>query len=126
VSDLYLRVRAGELHAALPAAAVRHVARALALAPLPGASGALLGLVEFGGEPLPVIDLARALGHAAPRGAAPAITVFAWIGAGAERELVGLAVDEALDVAELPPEGAGTGGRGGLVAVDLEALGELR
>jgi hypothetical protein len=46
----------------LPAAAVRRVARALRLHPLPGAGEELLGLAEFAGEPLAVLDLARLLG----------------------------------------------------------------
>jgi chemotaxis signal transduction protein len=119
MSAVQLLVRLGVATAALPAAAVRRVARSLPVAPLPGASGALLGLVEFGGEPLPVLDLAqllersaaestapetRAAGGARPAAKpAPAVTVIAWVGDAGERELLGLAVDEALDVARLEP-----------------------
>jgi chemotaxis signal transduction protein len=98
------------------------------VAPLPGASGALLGLVEFGGEPLPVLDLGRALGESGIAGGAPAVTVFAWIGAGAERQLVGLAVDEAIEVKRVSAEAAAAGEAPAADAprvVDLEALGAL-
>ena len=131
MSGFRLEVRVGELRVALPAEAVRHVARGLPLAPLPGAFGALLGLVEHGGEPLPVLDLGRALGEGGIAGGAPAATVFAWIGAGAERQLVGLAVDEAIAVTavEVDPEtrpDAAEPPAGALRLVDLEALGALR
>ena len=56
----------GATTAAMPALAVRRVVRALELHPLPGAGEGLLGLFEFGGEPLAVLDLARLLGGPAP------------------------------------------------------------
>ncbi len=96
----FLVVRIGEAHAALPAAAVRRVVRGTRVQPLPGAGEGLLGLAEFAGEPLAVLDLATVSGLAAPSGAA-AVTVVAWLGADGERELVGLAVDEALEVCEI-------------------------
>jgi chemotaxis signal transduction protein len=96
----FLVVRIGGVHAALPAAAVRRVVRGTRVHPLPGAGEGLLGLAEFAGEPLAVLDLARVSGLAAPSGAA-LVTVVAWVGADAERELVGLAVDEALEVCEI-------------------------
>jgi chemotaxis signal transduction protein len=149
----HLLVRAGEYVCALPLAAVRRVVRALPLHPLPGSAPELRGLAEFGGDPLPVLDLARLA--RAPQGANPVhpVTVVAWAGSGEERELVGLAADAALDVAyiggaaraeagvEAGAEGeAGAagivGGDGGLVAgetvvagqvvrvIDLQALGQ--
>lgn len=123
MSASHLLVRAGEALAALPAAAVRHVARALPVAALPGARGALLGLVSFGGEPLPVLDLGRVLGSGSASASA-AVTVFAAIGADGDRELVGLAVDEALAVVEL----SGTVGPDGaeLRIVDLATLDVAR
>ena len=125
MSSGQLVVRLGSVLAALPAAAVRRVARALPLAPLPGSSGALLGLIEFAGEPLPVLDLARLLDSGVERSAPPSVTVIAWVGAARERELVGLAVDEALDVATLEPsEIPGEASRLGAPVrlVDLERL----
>lgn len=130
MSGAHLLVRVGETTAALPAPAVRRVARALRLHPLPGAGEGLLGLAEFAGEPLAVLDLARLLGVASPAGSAPPVTVVAWLGSGADRELVGLAVDEALEVADLDVARAAAAG-GELVVgerpvrvVDLERLGE--
>jgi chemotaxis signal transduction protein len=136
----YLLLRAGDYVCALPLGAVRRVVRALTVHPLPGASGELLGLAEFGGEPLAVLDLAR-LVRAAP-GANPAcpVTVVVWIGPPESREAVGLAADAALEVVEIPAAaiagGAGSaGGDIGLVAgeapvgeqvvrvLSLEALG---
>lgn len=132
-------MRAGETVAALPAAAVRRVVQTPTLYPLPGAGEGLLGLVEFAGEPLAVLDLARLLGAVAEEAAPRRITVVTLVPAPvavsstaagtAERELLGLAVDEALEVIDLDPRTAGAGGE--LLAhgqpvklVDLEALGE--
>jgi chemotaxis signal transduction protein len=130
MSGAHLLVRLGETTAALPAAAVRRVARALRLYPLPGAGEGLLGLAEFAGEPLAVLDLARLLGVAGAAGEAPPVTVVTWLGHGADRELVGLGVDEALEVAELDVARAAAGGGEVLVGgrpvrlVDLDRLGE--
>jgi chemotaxis signal transduction protein len=110
VTSPHLLVRIGESAAALPAAAVRRVIRTPRLHALPAADPALLGLAEFAGEPLAVLDLACLLGRPAPAAAPPAVTVVAWLGPESERELVGLAVDEALEVAALDPAAAGTGG----------------
>jgi len=105
MSGGHLLVRAGATVCALPVAAVRRVLRPLPLHPLPGAGPALRGLAEYAGEPLPVLDLARLL--AAPPGGAAAcpVTVVAWAGEGAGRELVGLAADAALAVVAELPEG---------------------
>lgn len=115
VSDLpdrYLLVRAGEDHCVLPLERVRRIVRDLAVVPLPGTAPELKGLAEFGGEPLPVLDLARIVG-AAP-GAAPPypVTVLAWAGAAEARELVGLAVDAAIEVVELPAGAVVASGEG--------------
>lgn len=101
----HLLVQAGEVVCALPLDAVRRVVKALAVHRLPGAAGELSGLAEFAGEPLPVLDLARLVG-AAP-GATPEypVTVIAWAGSAAARELVGLAADSALEVAPIEPSG---------------------
>ncbi len=120
----HLLVRAGEYVCALPLAAVRRVMRALPLHPLPGSAPELKGLAEFSGDPLPVLDLARLA--RAPQGANPAwpVTVIAWAGAGATRELVGLAADAALAVTRLEPADV-VGGDGRLVAGEALVAGEL-
>lgn len=100
-----LLVRAGDQECALPLARVRRVVRALHVHPLPGAAPELLGLAEYGGEPLPVLDLARLIG-ASPAGAGPAaVTVVVAVGPRGAAELVGLAADAALDIAEAPLAG---------------------
>ena len=130
----HLLVQAGEYVCALPLRSVRRVLRALTVHPLPGATDELKGLAEFGGEPLPVLELARLIG--APPGAKPAhpVTIVVWVGPQDARELVGLAADAALEVSEvqLTSVVAGEGGfilgealvDGAVVrVVNLEALG---
>jgi len=99
----YLLLQVGEVLCALPLSQVRRVLRALPVHPLPGASSELLGLAEFSGEPLAVLDLARLV--SAPPGAHPAfpVTVVAWAGRPDARESVGLAADAALEIVELAP-----------------------
>ncbi len=122
----YLLVRLGERVAALPALAVRRVVRGARLHPLPGAGPGLVGLAEFAGEPLAVLDLAQLLG--AERGSSrPAVTVVTWLGSGSDRELVGLGVDDAIEVTELDPAALALGqalvGGRPVVVVDTEHLG---
>lgn len=124
----HLLVRVGGYVCALPLAAVRRVVRALTLHPLPGSAAELKGLAEYGGEPLPVLDLARLV--RAPQGANPAypVTVVVWAGPPEARELVGLAADAALELARLPASArwqqwqqADTRPRGGGTAVSPES-----
>ena len=130
----HLLVQAGEYVCALPLRSVRRVLRALMVHPLPGATDELKGLAEFGGEPLPILELARLVG--APTGAKPTwpVTIVVWVGPQDARELVGLAADAALEVSEvqLTSVVAGDGGfilgealvDGEVVrVVNLEALG---
>jgi purine-binding chemotaxis protein CheW len=130
----HLLVRAGEYVCALPLASVRRVVRALTVHPLPGATDELLGLAEFGGEPLPVLNLARLI-HAPPA-ANPAypVTIVVWAGSADGREMVGLSADAALEVVKVSRDSivAGDGGfllgeaplKGDVVrVVNLEAFG---
>jgi purine-binding chemotaxis protein CheW len=132
-----LLVRAGAHECALPLERVRRVVRALKVHPLPGAAPELLGLAEFAGEPLPVLDLASLIG-APPGGAGTApVTVIVAAGRRGGTELVGLAAEAALDIAMAPADGL-PGGDRGLVAgeslvegrpvrvLDLAALGATR
>jgi len=120
----HLLVRAGEYACALPLAAVRRVVRALTVHPLPGAEGELEGLAEFGGEPLPVLNLARLVN--APPGANPAypVTVVAWAGPAAARETIGLSADAALEVVHVPVD-AVVAGDGGLLLGEAPVGGEV-
>jgi chemotaxis signal transduction protein len=133
----HLLVRAGEYVCALPLRSVRRVLRALTVHPLPGATAELKGLAEFGGEPLPILDLGRLVG--APPGANPVypVTIVAWAGPEDGRELIGLACDAALEVADVSLSSvvAGDGGfilgeapvgRQVVRVLNLEALGAER
>ena len=127
-------MQAGEYVCALPLISVRRVVRALPVHPLPGSAPELAGLAEFGGEPLPVLNLARMV-NAAP-GANPAypVTVVVWVGPADSREMMGLAADAALEVADVPPAAVVMGDGGFLLGeapihgrvvrvLNLEALG---
>jgi chemotaxis signal transduction protein len=127
-------VEIGEYLCAIPINQVRQVVRALSVHPLPGASPELLGLAEFTGEPIPVLDLGCLVG--APTAARPTnpVTVIVWAGPPDARELVGLAADAALEIVEIAPADVtvtGPGLIGGEVALggrvacvlNLEALG---
>jgi chemotaxis signal transduction protein len=120
----HLLVRAGEYACALPLAAVRRVVRALTVHPLPGAAGELEGLAEFGGEPLPVLNLARLVN--APPGANPSypVTIVAWVGPAASRETIGLSADAALEVVHVPSD-AVVAGDGGLLLGEAPVGGEV-
>ena len=130
----HLLVQAGEYVCALPLVSVRRVVRSLTVHPLPGSAPELEGLAEFGGEPLPVLNLARMI-SAAP-GANPSypVTVVVWVGPPEAREIMGLAVDAALEVADVPFSAVVAGGGGFLFGeapvagkvvrvLNLEALG---
>jgi len=119
----HLLVRAGEYACALPLAQVRRVVRALTVHPLPGAAGELEGLAEFGGEPLPVLNLGRLVN--APQGANPAypVTVVVWVGPPEAREMIGFAADSALEVVHVPA-GSIVAGDGGFLQGEAAVNGE--
>ena len=101
----YLLVRSGGAGWALPPDQVRRVVRGLACHPAPGARPHLLGLAQFAGEPLPVLDLHALVTGGTPRSDHRATVILgrqgAWSGA-----VLGLAIDEALRVETLadPPQ----------------------
>ncbi len=116
----FLLVRSGGSCYAVPAAQVRHVVRGLACYPVPGARPHLLGLAQYAGEPLAILDL-----HSMVEGAAPQAhhRTMVILGRGSRESwtAVGLAVNEALRVQTLEME-ISDGSYHGLVsgAVDLE------
>lgn len=120
----HLLVRAGEYVCALPLDAVRRVVRSLPVHPLPGATGELLGLSEFGGEPMPVLNLARLIN--APPGANPSfpVTIVVWVGPADGREMVGLAADAALEVVKVGFESV-VAGDGGFLLGEAPMKGEV-
>jgi chemotaxis signal transduction protein len=93
VSDVHVHLRVGDERYALRVEEVRSIVDMTGLTPVLGAPSSVLGLRALDGALLPVFDLATLLGIAR---AAPSRIVVVEGGAG-------LAVDEVLDVAELPP-----------------------
>jgi purine-binding chemotaxis protein CheW len=120
----HLLVRAGEYVCALPLAAVRRVLRSLPVHALPGASAELLGLAEFGGEPLPVLDLGRLVRAAPAANPSYPVTVVVWAGPPQAREVVGLSADAALEVVAIQPESV-IAGDGGLLQGETLLEGEV-
>jgi len=118
----FLLVRSGGSSYALPTTQVRHVVRGLACYPVPGGRPYLLGLAQFAGEPLAVLDL-----HSLAEGTAPQshhrTTVILGRGAQDSWTAVGLAVTEALRVLTLVPA-ALTGQHGELVIGSVEFEGQ--
>lgn len=102
-SRRFLLLSAGDRLAAVDVRRVRRIVRALPTTPLPEARPELLGLAEYAGEPLPVLDLATLIG--AGPGPAPRfpVTVVVWAGSG-QQEAVGLAADAALDLVAIPSD----------------------
>jgi chemotaxis signal transduction protein len=124
----HLVVACGDRLCALPLGGVRRVVRALDTHPLPGSAPELAGLAEFGGEPVPVLDLAMMVGAQAGPSPAFPVTVLAWVGPVHHRELVGLAVDQALEVVGLAPREILRSGEGillGEVLVDTRPVAVL-
>jgi purine-binding chemotaxis protein CheW len=95
VSRLHVRVRVADEHYALAVEDVLEVARLGDVTPVPGATAAVLGVRNLGGQVLPVVDLA---------------TVFELPSVHPERIVIaergglraGLAVDAVVGVEELP------------------------
>ncbi len=110
--ERFLLVQAGTDYCALPLARVRRIVRELQITPLAGASAELKGLAEFGGEPLPVLELARLVG--ASPGPTPLypVTVIGWAGPDGALELVGLSVDSVVEVVPVPADTVVAGGEG--------------
>ena len=118
----YLLVRSAGLRCALPAPSVRRVVRDLASYPLAGSRPHLLGLSQYGGEPLAIVDLHALLTGSRPR-PDHRTTLIVKPPAGPLRGNLGLAVDEAVTVIRLeiddrPSETAG------LVAAETNLDGE--
>jgi purine-binding chemotaxis protein CheW len=102
--ELHLLVRAGADLCALPVHRIRRIVRELPVSPLPGAAPELRGLAEFGGEPMPVLDLVRLVGAAPGANPTYPLIVVGWAGPDERRELVGFAVDAVLEVANVVAE----------------------
>lgn len=119
----FLLVRSGGSCYAVPASQVRHVVRGLACYPVPGARPHLLGLAQYAGEPLAILDL-----HSMADGAAPQAhhrtTVILGRGSRDSWTALGLAVNEALRVQTLSREIISDGPHDGLVSGEIDLDGE--
>ena len=96
MSGVHVQVRVGAELYALQVASILEIGEVGVLTATPGASSATLGVRNLRGDLLPVFDLAAALG--VPRGQSPRCMLGAECGG----TRAGLAVDEVVDVGELP------------------------
>ena len=101
----YLLVRSGGTRWALPADHVRRVVRNLTCHPVPGGQPHLLGLAQYGGEPLAVLDLYTLVSGGMLRSDHRATVILGRRGERSGSSL-GLAIDEAQRVVTLadPPQ----------------------
>lgn len=97
-----LTARAGDYWCALPLARVRRVIRSLKLYPLPGSGEEVAGLAEVDGEPVVVLSLERLIEAPAGARAEYPATLLVDVGSGHHSQVVGLTVDEAGDIVNLP------------------------
>jgi chemotaxis signal transduction protein len=95
----YLIVRVGGALCGLPVDRIRKVVRALPVHAIPGSAAVLLGLSQLGGEPIGVLDLGRLLELGVTGTAEHGVTIVTRIGPPERTETVGLAADEALQIA---------------------------
>jgi chemotaxis signal transduction protein len=117
----FLLVRAGGVCYGIAADQVRHLVRGLTCHPLPGSNPRLLGLAQFGGEPLAVLDL-HALAEGGPALSGQWVTVILGRGDRDSWSAIGLAVDEALRVEVLDRQPSG--GRGRRLVQGVVELGD--
>src|SRR5213593_1593813 len=96
MSALHVRVGVAGEDYALPVEDVLEIAELGEVAPVPGATAAVLGVRNLRGQVLPVVDLAVVFGL--PRGTAPELIVVTDDGGGK----AGLAVDSVVGVEPLP------------------------
>jgi chemotaxis signal transduction protein len=119
-----LVVRSGATRFGLPVEDVVRVVRGLTCHPVPGSGRHLLGLAQYGGEPLPVLDL-QALLEGAVSGGRHSSTVILGRDRARMHSLVGLAVDEVIRVADLMDIDSPQGNEGlvaGSAGIDGESM----
>jgi len=121
VSGVHVHLRVGAERYALPVADVRSIVDMEGLEPVLGMPATVLGLRALDGALLPVFDLAALLGTT---GGAPTRIVVVESRGKAE---IGLAVDEVLDVAELPQldEGSASERLRGTTLIDGVLVGAI-
>jgi chemotaxis signal transduction protein len=121
----YLLVRSGPVKCALPSAEVLRVVRGLPCHPVPGARPCLLGLAQYGGEPLAVLDLHALVTGGRSRASYKTTVIVGRRYSGGS--VLGLAVDEALRVTSLGPVSMGgtDGGNASLIVGSADVDGEM-
>ncbi len=97
----YLLVRTGGRRCALPLDVVRRVVRGLQIYPVPGSDQRLLGLAQFGGEPMAIVDLAALFDEVGGRHGDGVTVVVGRRSGGDSGSVLGLAVDEVAEVSEI-------------------------
>ena len=98
--ERFLLVRTGTVSCALPTSDVVRVVRGLRCHAVPGSRSHLVGLAQYGGDPLPVLDL-HALVERGVSNARHHSTVILGRGRKRGQSVLGLAVDEVLRVVDL-------------------------
>ena len=120
--ERFLLVRTGNLSCALPASDVVRVVRHLRCHAVPGSRSHLVGLAQYGGDPLPVLDLQVLVDRGVSNARHHSTVIL-----GRSREfghsILGLAVDEVLRVVELPQRAAANSDAA-LVSETVELDGE--
>ena len=99
--ERFLLVRTGSMSCAFPTSDVVRVVRRLRCFAVPGSQPHLVGLAQYGGEPLPVLDL-QVLAEGGVSNARHRSTVILGRGRTRGQSVLGLAVDEVLRVVHLP------------------------
>ena len=89
-----LLVTAGGERYGILASRVIRILRDIAIHPIPGARPPLVGLGQYGGEPVAVVDLPEMV-HGKAAGASQRVVVLVASGRRVGHEMIGLAVDEA-------------------------------
>ena len=124
----FLLIRSGRLTCAIPASEVVRIVRGLTCHPVPVSDAHFLGLAQYGGDPLPVLDL-----HTLVEGQASGRRHHSTVILGRRRSrshlLVGLAIDEALRVVSIgtePSTDQGDSLVGAVVEMEGEAVKVLR
>ena len=118
----FLLVRTSSLSCALPVSDVVRVVQRLRCYAIPGSQPHLIGLAQYGGEPLPILDL-QVLAERGVSNARNQSTVI--LGQRRERGhgTLGLAVDEVLRVVLLP-EKSGQGPHAGVAGETIQVEGQ--
>jgi chemotaxis signal transduction protein len=94
LADAWLLVLCEELCLAFPAGGVREILADVAVTPLPMVPDHVAGLTQWSGRPLPLLDVARALGLRGTKSRDEASRVVVW----EAEESLGLVVDRVLGV----------------------------